>query len=240
LVYDNEHDARVYESQLRTPDLTDALMGVGVTFHSAQRFPRGVSLSDGRQVRLTVEDSDVLSSDYSGEVTKLDWREYIRLPGRHALALRWLAGHGTGFPRPFRLGGIATEQYGHPLALPTQALFNQRQFALRGYPSGLGTLFGDQVILVAAEWRFPLALIERGTMAPPLGIHKIYGDVFVNGGEAWYDGLPKEDLRWGAGAELHTEVVLGYWITLDTRLGFAKGFDAGGEQQLYLTVGTSY
>lgn len=156
------------------------------------------------------------------------------------MALRALFGGGTEQPRPYRLGGVASEDALHPLIQSTRQLFNRRSFALRGYPTGLAGLYGDQLTAYGAEWRFPLWLIESGAMVPPLGIHQLHGNVFYNAGEAWFDGQPREFLRGGAGVELHAEVVLGYWLLLDLRLGVARGFDDGGERQLYLTVGASY
>ena len=99
---------------------------------------------------------------------------------------------------------------------------------------------GDRVELFSAEWRFPLRRFEYGFMSPPFGVHQIHGNVFVNAGEAWFAGTPKESLRRGAGAELHTDIVLGYWIEVDVRVGYAHGFDTGGENQLYLGIGAAY
>ena len=241
VVYDQEHDARVIDPRFFMPTQTDAIMGLGVTYNSARRYPLSVSASDGRRVKLSYESSDVLHSDYSGSVTLLDWREYLDLPGQHVLALRALGGRGSDYPRPFRLGGAASEPSAPPLALATESLFNQRRFSLRGYPEGLIDLRGDRVELYSAEWRFPIHRFERGFMSPPLGVHQLHGNVFINAGEAWYDtGAPKESLRRGAGVELHTDTVLGYWIVLDVRLGYAHGIDEGGENQVYLGIGAAY
>lgn len=240
VIYDEEHDARVFNNAPDARAINDTLLGIGVTYHSAARHPISVSPNDGRRVQLTHEHSDVLASDYSGAVTTLDWREYLRVTQQHVLALRALLGSSTEHPRPYRLGGIAGEEAPHPLIQPTEQLFNRRQFALRGYPTGLPGLRGNQLTAYSAEWRFPLRLVETGAMVPPLGIHQIHGDVFYNAGEAWFDGQTRESLRTGAGVELHTEIVLGYWLLLDLRLGAAQGFDDGGERQLYLSVGASY
>lgn len=240
VVYDEEHDARTFQNQPDTIAINDTLVGVGITFNSAARHPISVSQNDGRRIQLTHEHSDVLDSDYSGTVTTLDWREYLRVKQQHVLALRAVLGSGTEQPRPYRLGGVVSEEAMHPLLQPTEQLFNRRQFSLRGYPTGLPGLRGDQLTAYSAEWRFPLRLIESGSMVPPFGIHQLHGDLFLSAGEAWYHGTARESLRTSAGVELHSEIVLGYWLLLDLRLGAAQGFGDGGEQQVYLTIGASY
>ena len=238
IIYNQEHDARIINHQL--PAQTDAILGLGVTYNSAHRYPRSVSTSDGRRVHLSYESSDVVANDYSGAVTLLDWREYLNLPGQHVLALRALGGTSQEAPRAFRLGGTGGEPNAPPLALPTESLFNQRHFSLRGYPEGLVDLRGDRIELFSAEWRFPIHRFEYGAMSPPVGVHQLHGNFFFNAGEAWYANTQKESLRRGIGAELHTETVLGYWINLDLRLGYARGIDRGGEDQIYIGVGAAY
>ena len=94
--------------------------------------------------------------------------------------------------------------------------------------------------MYSAEWRFPIHRFEYGFMSPPVGVDQLYGNIFINAGEAWYAGAPKASLRRGVGVELHTDIVLGYWIPLDLRLGYAHGLDQGGEDQVYLSIGAAY
>ena len=94
--------------------------------------------------------------------------------------------------------------------------------------------------LFETEWRFPIKLIERGMMAPPIGIHQIHGKLFYNWGEAWGKSEPMPSMRRGYGIEATTELILGYWLSLDVRIGYANGIDDGGEKQTYLELGTSF
>ncbi len=239
-VYDQEQDARVFDPYFVAHTQTDAVAGLGVTYNSTHNYPLSVSAADGRRVHFSYESSSLLHSDYSGSVTLLDWREYLPLRGQHVLALRALGGRGSAGARPFRLGGAASEVSAAPLALPTESLFNQRRFSLRGYPEGLIDLRGDHVELFSAEWRFPIRRFEYGFMSPPVGVDQLHGNIFFNAGEAWRSGTLKESLRRGAGVELHTDTVLGYWVNLDIRVGYAHGFDSGGEDQIYLSLGAAY
>jgi hypothetical protein len=42
------------------------------------------------------------------------------------------------------------------------------------------------------------------------------------------------------GAELRAELVLGYRLTTDFRIGYARGLSAGGGNQLLVLFGTNY
>ena len=133
----------------------------------------------------------------------LDGRAFLPITGEHVLALRLAGGWGSASPRPFRLGGSLSANAA-PLPLDTALLnspFNQREFALRGYDSGLAELTGRRMLLAAAEWRFPVARIERGFMAPPLAIHQVYGSVFAETGDAWTTGRTPGDYSTGAPVE---------------------------------------
>jgi hypothetical protein len=244
LVSETETDQDPPAGQLRFPAFRDQLLGLAVRYNSSHRYPRAISPSHGRQLRLVAEDSDALASDYSGQIYTLDWREYLGLPRQHVLAARVVGGWGTEAPRPFRLGGSLGNGLAEDLAvlaqLPTQTTFGRRRYPLRGYPEGRADLRGRRMALVEAEWRFPIALVERGYMAPPIGLHRLHGSLFYDAGEAWDRRGAIPALRQGAGLELTAELILGYWLPLDLRLGLAKGFDQGGEEQAYLQVGASF
>jgi Tol biopolymer transport system component len=244
LVSDTESDQEVRSTLGPAPTFNDELVGLAVSFNSARRYARAISPSYGRQLRLTAEDAEVLNSDYSGQIYSLDWREFIDLPGQHVLATRLVAGWGTESPRPFRLGGsLDTSVSPHPqnaALAPTDAIFGQRRYPLFGYDDGRADLRGRRMALLVAEWRFPIALIERGLMAPPVGIHQFHGSLFYNWGETWNQGSDIPALRRGAGAELTTELVLGYWLPVKLRIGVAKGFDLGGEEQGYVELGAIF
>ncbi|HEY5602126.1 MAG TPA: hypothetical protein VIM41_03380 [Gammaproteobacteria bacterium] len=222
----------------------DELLGLALTFNSAQHFPRGISLDDGFRWRAVAEDSDTLDSDFTGQVYSLDWRGYFNLHRQHVLAVQLTAGTGTGDPNPFRLGG-SDESFSlfPPLAAllePTAEVFNRREYPLRGYPTGLNALLGRQMLSANLEWRFPVALLEKTLMAPPAGIYQVHGALFYSAGDAWDDRTESADYVSSAGMELNVEVILGYLIPINLRLGYAHGFDRGGEDQWYLHSGFTF
>jgi outer membrane protein assembly factor BamA len=151
-------------------------------------------------------------------------------------------GYGTDDPRPFQLGGSA----GAAPALPLlgEALagspFNRRVYPLRGYPEGLAALAGRRMRLASLEWRFPIARTERGIMTPPLALHQWSGTLFADSGGAWQEGGAPSAYRSGAGLELNFDSALFYSLRFNLRLGYAHGFDAGGEDQVYLRIGVPF
>ncbi len=221
---------------------TDNLLGLAVVYDSARRYPLAISRSNGMQVQLAAENSDALSgSDYSGTTYLLDSRAFINVGGSNVLALRLAAGLGTEQPRPFQLGGSRSAGQTNMLlgAANISSPFNQRSYALRGYSSGQANLVGSRMALASLEWRFPIKLIERGIMAPPVALHQLHGLIFVESGDAWYKGQQRSYAS-SAGVELRADLIAFYGLGLETRLGYAHGFDNGGDNEIYLQLGSSF
>jgi hypothetical protein len=223
--------------------MTDRLFGIGMTFDSTRQYPLSISRSHGREIRLIAEDSDAYGGDYSGRIYTVDWREFIALGREHVLAVRLAEGFGTDNPRPFRLGGYDTDE-ALPPALADAAFaspFNRRDYALRGYPEGRADLEGRRMRVATLEYRYPVWRVERGAMVPlPIALHQLSSTVFVDTGSVWRNGHKPDDRRTGAGLELMTDTALFYSARFSLRLGFAHGFDEGGENQVYLRVGSSF
>jgi Tol biopolymer transport system component len=238
ILSESESDKKIMPGFGPSQTNNDRLAGLAISYNSADRYARSISPSYGRQVRLVAEDDDILDSDFSGEVYTLDWRELIDLPGQHVFSARAVLGWGTDNPHKFRLGGtLETSVPSSPQAAATaltENIFGHRRYPLHGYPQGRADLRGRRMALIETEWRFPISLIERGFMSPPIGLHQVHGKLLYNWGESWDQGNKIPGLRRGAGIEFTAELVLGYWLPVDLRIGFAKGFDLGGEEQAYL------
>ncbi|MCF6257094.1 MAG: hypothetical protein L3K25_12485 [Gammaproteobacteria bacterium] len=238
VVSESESDKKILSNVGGVNSLDDRIAGLAVSYNSARTYARSISPAYGRQFRMIAEDNDILNSDFSGQTYTLDWREFIDLPGQHVIATRAVLGWGTDNPRDFRLGGtletsVPPAPQATALAL-TQNIFGQRRYPLHGYQQGRADLRGRRMALIEAEWRFPITLIERGFMAPPIGLHQIHGKLIYNWGESWDQDSNVPALRRGAGIEITTELVLGYWLPMNLRFGYAKGFDFGGEEQVYI------
>jgi Tol biopolymer transport system component len=245
LVNDTESDKWIDKNIAPLDTFTDELAGIATSYNSAKYYPKAISFSDGQRFRLVAEDSDLFDSDYTGQVYTLDWRGFLSVGHRHVLGGRLVGGWGTDAPQPFRLGGVdegfVLGSPGNSIGMPTTQIFNKRDYALRGYKEGISQLIGRRMSLAELEWRFPIAMIERGFMSPPVGIHNIHGKVFYNVGDAWQDEFASSDLLQGAGVEFNTEIVIGYMLLLDLRVGYAHGFDETlGVDQVYVSVGGTF
>ena len=241
----HKSDHEVEPGGVALPDRSDELVGLALTYNSARGYPRGISLQNGVRWRVVAEDSDQLDSDYTGQVFSLDWRGYFGLPASNVISARLVSATSTESPNPFRLGGLNEGFFladpATTLFEPTTMVFNKREYALRGYKEGLPELMGSHMSLAEVEWRFPVSLIERGYMAPPIGITKLHGKLFYSVGDAWYDDIESAEYYESAGVEITANMYFGYFIPLIVKAGFAKGFDDDlGEEEFYLQLGLSF
>ncbi len=241
VVHQTESDKDIrssFGSRRRTTN--DDLTGVALSYNSTHTYPISISPNNGRQVKLIAEDYDFLESYHTGQAFTLDWREFFDLTGQHVISARTVAAWGTDMPEPFRLGGTRetsiSAQPNSAAYASTERIFGQREYPLHGYPKGRADLRGTHMLLAELEWLFPIARVERGLMAPPIGLHQVYGKLFYNWGETWDAGFKLPALRRGAGAELTMDMTLAYWLPIDLNFGYARGFDEGGEEQTYIEL----
>ena len=241
----DELDSDVYTNGVPAwADTRNDMVGLAVRYVSTKKYPLSVSRNDGRDVRLIYEDSSLFGdSEYQGQDTILDWREFIPLGGEHVLGLRAVRGLAANNPSPFVLGGI--QNTNTLLSTITngevQPLFNVRDYSLRGYNQGNPQLTGINMQLYSAEYRFPIARTEYGWMTPPVGVNQIHGTVFYDIGGVWNTGAGPLHNYAGAGFELDVDTDLFYNVPVNTALGFAKGFDKNiGENVVYVRIGAQF
>jgi len=242
IIYDKTGNNELVNGTINIGDFEDHLLGFAWLYNSADINPLSISLNDGMNVRLVAEDSDVLNSDFTGQIYTLDWQQYIRTGRESTIALRFVQGWGSDQPRPFRLGGEGGSQDTLALLLngaSSEGIFDRRKYALRGYKEGLPQLIGRRAQLLSAEWRIPIQRVERGVMTPPVGIMQWFGSVFAEAGSA-YRNSP-DTYYSSAGIEITADINVFYNLLLRTRVGYAHGFDSEiGDDRLYLKVGSSF
>ncbi len=226
--------------------VTDRVLAAAVTFDDTF-FPARAIHRNGRNVLLMAEFSGALGGDYRGQAYTLDWREFHRIPAaeQQLIGVRVVAGRGDDGVSDFYLGGSDSATLG--LLAPSAsaasfstAPFAQRGYALRGYPLSQRDLRGNRLALLSVEWHFPLRLVERGLMVPPVGLSQLSGALFVDSGDAWRSDGGGRSWRTGAGAELVLASNIFYRADFFMRVGVAHGFDEGGENQFYLRLGRSF
>lgn len=197
-----------------------------------------------------------------------DPRGYVRVAGRsqafhplpwggfarHVVAARVLAAADVGSRSPgFSLGGL----YGGGLASPLSAglgIGGQVDFPVRGYVEG--SQLGDRAVAGSLEYRFPLALVERGYRLVPAFLDRMWGTAFADGGAAWcLDDCPTvlapdRQARpiFSVGAELGARLTMFYHGGVEVMGGVAVPLSelrtpAGDERpgpEVYLRLGRSF
>ena len=224
------------------PDSDDTVAGIALNYRSTTYQPRAISKSDGIEALLVVESSDVVKSDYSGGVTRFDLRGFYSPTERSVIALQMMQGVAACGARQFELGGLDSDS-----AIPTllgpanfSSPFNRRSASLRGYPEGLPQLSGRKMRKGGLELRLPTAQVERGWMAPPIGLDKVHTTLFTEAGAVWGTGNNPDSYYRSYGIELNIDTVLFYGMPMRFRLGTARGIDEGGENQSYLKLGGAF
>jgi len=108
-----------------------------------------------------------------------------------------------------------------------------------------------------AEWRFPVALVERGVGLVPVFLDRVWGTAFVDGGTAWcVEGcdpalaalFTKPEPLVSVGAELGGDLLFGFNARFRLRSGVAlpltkttlTGVRERPPAKVYLTVGQSF
>jgi len=230
-----------------------------VTYADARRFVSSISPEEGRVLSLGARGADAaLGGTFTYARARASIAQYLRVPGTAHVVLGLRASLGIargtlGGRQPFTLGGPGGQD---PVSLALATLLGPvaQGDVLRGYPSG--ALAGSTLENGSLELRFPLAVMERGYRAWPVQLRRLHGALFLDAGQvvpappsggARFGSL--RDLRFGAGGELQAEVVLGYALRTDLRLGLARGLgpllrsgaqDPDAITQLYVTLGPSF
>jgi hypothetical protein len=207
---------------------------------TARSYGYSISREDGMAAGVTAE-LVRRSLGSSGDATTVtgDFRAFLpALAPHHVVALRVAGGVSTGdlgSRRTFLLGGGS----------PQASVINFGSGAaslLRGFPSH--TFAGSHVVLVNAEYRWPIARPQRGLGTWPLFLHSMHGAVFMDAGHAWTRAFSLDAAKTSVGAELSTAVIAGYVIPVTTTVGAAWGHDGGGTASggatVYIRVGRAF
>lgn len=173
-------------------------------------------------------------------------RAYVPLPGpgfaAPVLALRASGGmaRGPGAQTGYFAAGGAS---GDGVSLP--GLVGGSVFLpVRGYERS--TRSGRYAWSTSVELRAPLALVNRGLEALPLHLDRIFGSVFLDGGNAWGgassagEESPKLRALLSAGFEVSTDLLVLYSVPLRLRAGVAFPLVEQEGARYYVRVGLPF
>ncbi len=193
-------------------------------YSRTKAYPHSISQENGPYLKLGFDITDEIfgAADVNEQqIFTGDFRYYFEMPwsDHHVFGLRAAGGFAWGdaqFAGTFRFGG--------PFGEGNLAGYSDRLFPLRGLP-GI-TFSGDRVMLFSAEYRLPIAKIERGLGTWPVFFNKVHMSFFGDYGDSWFnDGKVGrgffEDFFLGVGVELKSDMVIGYGLPVTARLGYA-------------------
>lgn len=206
---------------------------------TTQRQGYSISRETGLNTGATIELArTALGSSANATTVTADLRAYLPGAGlHHVVALRAAAGSSAGLDlarQSFQVGAVG--------ASPSVIDFSSAALGLfRGATHG--TPSGSRLLVANAEYRMPLAIVERGRGTLPLLVRTLHASVFVDAARL-RGSLSQADEGWrrAAGAELSTDVVIGYALPMAASVGVAWSHDAAGTHgaTVYARLGRAF
>lgn len=205
------------------------LLHLGYSYSNVESTTHAISAERGLQLSVGTDFADrVLASETTVASFSATLSGYLSLPwaAHHVLAVALSGGTGGGtYPRSglFSIGGYADV----PLLDAFRSNLRQSGFRLRGYRQG--QFAGNDFNLLNVEYRAPIWYVDRGISTLPVFLRSLSGAAFFDYGAA-YNRLDLKDplaaFHAGVGAELWADLLVGYFVSGNLRLGVAKGLDA--------------
>jgi len=202
--------------QLPDEDRAVSLVSSRLAFahDSSQRYGYSISREHGLNAGTTIELArEALGSDADATTTTVDLRAY--LPGialHHVVALRAAGGLSRGADlarQTFRLGTLA--------ASPSVIDFGSDALGLlRGSDESTR---GDRLVVGNVEYRFPLAIVERGHGTWPLLVRTVHAAVFGDVGQVRGEEHASAVWTRAFGGELSADAVAGYSLPFAVTAG---------------------
>jgi hypothetical protein len=204
-----------------------ASIRVGWELNTSRAFGYSVSAEEGGRVVLATETTrSGLGADGDGLAATLDLRRYLRAGPRHGvIAVRAAAAGSWGdreAERRFTASGHGPQPGGFAFGRDAIGL-------LRGFARDRAE--GTRAAVINADYRLPLARIDRGVGTIPVFVRALHGAVFVDAGHAWTGAARWRDRRLAAGLELSLDTVLAFMAPVTFSAGAAWTDDgARGER----------
>jgi hypothetical protein len=215
---------------------TEASVRVKYIYSNALKYSYSISKEDGRDFFILYDSyREEIGSDLTYSKAMGEYAEY--LPGiwrNNVIMLRLRGGasfNNPDYKAPFPLGRF---QKGDTDAPAT----DEDEFGMRGYP--FGSIFGNRIAVGAVEYRLPVIQKDFGLATFPLMFRDIWLTPFVEYGNVWDKKTNISDFKTSAGIELNLRITVGYDIDLQGYIGYARGFDKYGEDQIYFAISTVF
>ncbi len=187
----------------------------------------GYGSRTGRRISMRASLIDpALGGSYRDLQISGNYAEFLPMPwrGHQILALRIEGGAAAGgFGRrgAYFIGGYSMEQDIIRTVIQRSA-FGEAG-VLRGFQPG--AFSGNYYSVLNAEYRIPIADVERGLGSLPLFMRRIIMVGFADFGGAWSGPFSADVIKVGVGASLIFSFKIGYAETVNLFFTYAHGFD---------------
>lgn len=228
----------LYIPSFETSSYRDTLVKIAGAYYfsNAKIYSYSVSQEDGRVFYVISDNySSRIGSDLSFYKIRGEYAEYLSGIGRNNVIMLRLRG-GASFDNPdylapYNLGRFERGKRGSVAS-------DEDQFGLRGYPSGM--VYGNRLAVGTLEYRLPLLQFDFGYETVPLLFRDLWLTAFAEYGNVWMEDTAIRDFKSSAGLELHMKITLAYRLDLQGYIGFSRGFNRYGENQIYFGINTLY
>ena len=220
-----------------------AQVNLDLVYDSQYGAKFGYGAVAGTRVAVGVAVLDpALGGDYGDIQGRASVEQNVQMPwrGHQVLALRASGGASAGGLRrrgAFFVGGLPEEQDVFRSLLARTPVSTAG--VIRGYRRGQ---FGGRYFFVTnAEYRIPVADVDRGLGTLPAMLRRVTLIPYVDAGMAWTNPLTFKDVAWGLGTSLVFTFRLGYLESVSLFFDYAHGFqDETGLDVFRLLVARSF
>lgn len=220
-------------------------LALSLGYSNLRRYLYSVSAEEGRYFNVNLAVShralgaqfDVYTASWNyGEIIPIRWpHEKLR---NHVLSLSYGGGISGGDVQrrgAFYLGGYPSQDI-------LRSIFDFTRPGganLRGF--GYASVYGNQFHVWSAEYRFPIAWIERGYQTLPIYFRRVHAKIFADYGGAFNGPIAIDKLKAGVGAELLLELSYLYYFNAALQLGYARGVSGeGGGNHVYFLLNNPF
>jgi hypothetical protein len=230
------HDPLDQRPSLPQP-LRASSLSLSVRFGETDRHPNAITTSEGRGLALTLRvRHPAMGGELETAEALFNYSEFVSLWARHVLAFRISGALGRGHDGRRAFYGLGPPPERN-LALDLLDEIQYGSTFLRGYPAG--TVQGDRYVLSKLEYRLPLLDAFVGPESVPAFFQRLKLALFTDWAQADTAPLTIQPSAFSrsVGAELVTEATVAWRMPVSIRMGYAWGFDPGGDHQIYVFLG---
>jgi hypothetical protein len=204
-----------------TADVNRTALRIGWQTSTVHLFGYSISPEHGVTIAAAAEGVPKALGSTAGATTiAIETRGYVAGAGPHdVIALRAAAGSSAGNAlsgRTFLLGGAGP-------AFSPLAFDSARLGLLRGFPAD--TFAGTHLVVGNADYRWPIAYVQRGYGTLPIFLRTLHAAVFADAANAWTRRFSASTTKTAVGLELSADIVAGYSLPFTVATGAAWGHD---------------